>query len=55
MNFEDITKQIIREKTKGLGVDIVIDFQESHTNEDKKNIITTLAPHGKWVICDEQF
>jgi len=40
------------EKTNGLGIDIILDFLENHSDREMKEIIGLLAPNGRWVVSD---
>ena len=46
--------EAIKEETLGMGVDCVIDFYPSHTPDEKRNIIESLAIGGRWVTIDPQ-
>lgn len=48
---DEYSRKII-EKNGNLGVDLILDFLETHQDQEIKNFINILSPNGRWVVCD---
>ena len=48
---EDFIDQL-KAKTNNLGCNVVLDFDLSHTTEQKRKMIECLSPGGRWIVAD---
>ena len=48
----DQYQSLFMEKTSGLGMDIILDYLDNHSNKEMRDFINLLAPNGRWVVSD---